>query len=83
MPRKYEARLWKDKSGSFQIRARYLEQVEQIVRLRATEDGRVIEVGIDRLPSASRFRIERNCKPRKTIFWRLGPHRAIIQYSSL
>jgi hypothetical protein len=45
------ARVWKDASGSFQIRAVLVEQSESSVRL-LTEDGRVVNVPIHRLSKA-------------------------------
>lgn len=48
-PQDFVPRFWKAKSGAFELRARLVEQTAQTVKLRATEDGRIVKTLIENL----------------------------------
>lgn len=60
--KEHETRLWKDVSGSFQVRARFLDATADKVRLQKA-DGREISVPLSKLSPADRDYVEKASHP--------------------
>ena len=62
----YAPRVWKAKSGAFELRARLVEQTAQTVKLRATDDGRIVETAIENLSAEDVEYLKQNQLPTDT-----------------
>jgi len=62
-PPDHEVRLWKDASGSFQVRARLVGQTDGAVRLRKN-DGKEISVPLAKLSQADREYVDKATAPK-------------------
>jgi hypothetical protein len=60
----HETRLWKDASGSFQVRARLLDKTGDTVRLQKA-DGKEVSVPLSKLSPADRDYVEKVTSPRQ------------------
>ncbi|RLS82218.1 MAG: hypothetical protein DWI05_03840, partial [Planctomycetota bacterium] len=62
----HELRLWKDASGSFQVRAKLIERTDEAVRLRKT-DGKEISVPLAKLSQADQEYVDKATAPKPVI----------------
>ena len=62
----HELRLWKDASGSFQVRAKLIERTDGAVRLRKT-DGKEISVPLAKLSQADQEYVDKTTAPKPVV----------------
>lgn len=62
----HELRLWKDASGSFQVRAKLIERTDGAVRLRKT-DGKEISVPLAKLSQADQEYVDKATAPKPVV----------------